>query len=762
MKGYNIINEDGQLCGWSSEKRDEDYIDIPVKLLYGEDKAIFNKETQQWEYEYADSGLGIIIEENPFTLVGNQVLSSIYIGNICPDNGDTILDKSTDISVLIPCYGKSDYIVDAVKSCINQTMKPVSVVVLLMDDLSIAMKDELEALDEIVTCYISERLNAVASRNKLVNEYCTTDWFVFLDGDDMLKSDCIEKMYNEDACVVYPAMQFMNDDDSIDEDVITEVIPFMNGNHTNAMTKNMTCLMHKDVFNEVGLDEELCNGGEDFDFNTRLLALKKYDISCIYDTCSYYRQVQEGLTKKAAFYESHLKSVVKNLEFLHSEFVEYTGYDELEDRFYNNPTLLTIYEAIKDESRDLDNKRKIVIEKDNNIRLKLDKSKRLEPLDEYSEDKFTLLYGNESDVEYLREDLNGKKFDVIFLQPLTKETIFEETFPMVLINNTIVNEIKDLRSYNLLNYLLENYHCIQYPLFESGYTDDTEVLFDNIKNASQVNDVTKEQIELIDAKKVPITKESTKVYWLQFIFHKTCNKACEYCALRTTECALTDKEIHKNFETMLKYFAKNLDGKIEIQILGGEPTLWSDDLTKDILNTINKYKRFILFTNGANKNSMFYGKKAIKNNVTYITHITDWKEHPEKLYRENLLKNETATIVITHNDIEDFKTLVLSDDKIKHTLVSPCTDSPNPKLDLSDEEWTDLSQFLVDNGFDYISKCENNNSMTFDCNTLTGTYCCKSHDYVSYDEVLTQEKTGCSSCIFRDNCIYKTTTTDQE
>ena len=66
-----------------------------------------------------------------------DVFCGLYLGAVSCMGGNRTHEKSGGVSVLIPCYGKSLYVKEAVESCLNQTMKAEKVIVLLMDDDSI-------------------------------------------------------------------------------------------------------------------------------------------------------------------------------------------------------------------------------------------------------------------------------------------------------------------------------------------------------------------------------------------------------------------------------------------------------------------------------------------------------------------------------------------------------------------------------------------------------------------------------------------------
>lgn len=462
---YNLLDKDNNFVG-NSKIKIGNYTTVPVKPLRFDEKAKFIN--GKWEYNFEKKLVAI---ETRFSMIDYFIIQ-LYFGNLEIENGTTVLEKSKDISVLIPCYGKAKYIVDCVKSCVNQTMKPYEIVVLLMDNESIALKNELEKIG--ATCYIGEKTNACNSRTQLVNEYCKTEWFIFLDADDLLMNNCIETLYKEKASVVYPVIL------KIDEqgNEITKLEDMKEATHLQSLRQNLTSLMTKTIFNEVGLDESLCNGGEDFDFNLRLLALKKYKVAHTIKSAYLYRYCENGLTKKKEFYQSHFNSVVKNIDFLHQHYI---GDNEFEKSFAENPTLETLVKHFPCDKFNL------IAEKRDVIEYKKSVSKFRTPLAEYNKNQFVVLNGK------IENDFNfeGKTFDVMFLETVNENNCYDDFIPMV-INKDI--DIKGKIGWELLTYLLDNYAC-----FES-YEDTKElpddVIFEKMKNSKNKNEELEKQLEL--------------------------------------------------------------------------------------------------------------------------------------------------------------------------------------------------------------------------------------------------------------------------
>lgn len=702
MQYYTMVNTDGEYSGITTVKLNRMiYTDVPVKPITGDEKAVFNFNTNEWEYEFEAHKMER--EDSIYSII-NSIPATLYTDNIIPLNGSLALEKSTDITVLIPCYGKAKYIEEAVKSCINQTMKPVSIIVLLMDDESIAMKEELESLDTIVTCIVSERLNACASRTKLVNEYCQTDWFILLDADDTLKENFIEETYKVEGSVIVPRKQLMTEDGStiIYEDVFTKQV-YLCGNPFIFIFNNLTSLMNKEVFNSIGLDEELCNGGEDFDFVIRLFEQRKYKVAVAGNTCYNYRQCV-GLSNLDAFYKSYLNAVVKNLEFLHKEYVAYKGYDKFEDLFYHNPTVETY---ISFQNYELAN---IVIDKDTLIKYKLYMSKKRTPLAPYSKDQFIVI-GDKEIPDFMYAN---KTFDVMFLTELSFYNIFDDNGIDMVINKDILPEIEELKGYDLLVYLLDNYACFVENNESERRTN--EEIKEQLYKSAEHNVLLKKQIEVAETKpkKYKSREEYTIPLNINFILHRECNLQCSYCNLGSNRGAgaISDDEMFERFDEALTYIEKKLKGySITIGISGGEPTIWTEYFINKLLDRLKNYRKINLFSNGTNRDNTWYKQ----DNVCIIEHYVDWKNNPERLNLSNVPINSAQLVVVTRDEVEDVEKVLNVIDN-KNVIFSHCNGSPNKEENLTSEDLDRLYEILDDNNVVVRDDCSTGSSVEIDLN----------------------------------------------
>lgn len=111
------------------------------------------------------------------------------------------------VSVIIPVYNVEKYVKKAINSVIQQTYKNIEI--LLVDDgstdSSSRICDDLASEDSRITVYHSENRGVSAARNDGI-EKASGDWLMFVDADDWIDDDAIERLLNaegiEDADII--------------------------------------------------------------------------------------------------------------------------------------------------------------------------------------------------------------------------------------------------------------------------------------------------------------------------------------------------------------------------------------------------------------------------------------------------------------------------------------------------------------------------------------------------------------------------------
>jgi glycosyltransferase involved in cell wall biosynthesis len=93
-----------------------------------------------------------------------------------------------DVSILISCYKKEEYLDECVFSVTEQTVRPKEII--LAHDGCESPSSHIDA----TTLIYPKNMGVVKIRNEMVR-FCQSKFIIFLDGDDKLPPDYIEKMF---------------------------------------------------------------------------------------------------------------------------------------------------------------------------------------------------------------------------------------------------------------------------------------------------------------------------------------------------------------------------------------------------------------------------------------------------------------------------------------------------------------------------------------------------------------------------------------
>ncbi|QDT14176.1 glycosyltransferase family 2 protein [Alienimonas californiensis] len=105
------------------------------------------------------------------------------------------------VSVLIPCYNRADSLPESVRSALNQTVRPLEIIVVDdgSTDGSANAADALNVAGGVPIRVVRQRNGgAAAARNRGLVE-CRGDWVAFLDSDDTWAPDKLERQLNAAA-----------------------------------------------------------------------------------------------------------------------------------------------------------------------------------------------------------------------------------------------------------------------------------------------------------------------------------------------------------------------------------------------------------------------------------------------------------------------------------------------------------------------------------------------------------------------------------
>lgn len=190
-----------------------------------------------------------------------------------------------DVSVLITCFNKEQYLDECISSVLRQTKEPREIIV---------VHDECEAPmhhAEATTIMLPKNLGVARARHEAFR-FSVGELILFLDGDDVISPDYLEKMtmtIANGSDIVYPDIYFFGAGKKLS--VLTEKVEPALVEKLQRLPIPVTCLMKREVYtklNGFGKWEVL----EDLDFWLRAMC-NGYTFNRA-DTLLWYRQEGTG------------------------------------------------------------------------------------------------------------------------------------------------------------------------------------------------------------------------------------------------------------------------------------------------------------------------------------------------------------------------------------------------------------------------------------------------------------------------------------
>ena len=110
-------------------------------------------------------------------------------------------------TVGIPCYNQSEYVADAIQSALDQSVKCEVIVV---NDGS--TDDSLEIIKRFPVKVIDQVNKGLSSARNTVIMNATTDYILWLDADDILLENCVERLQQEKEDIIAPSFKCFGKD----------------------------------------------------------------------------------------------------------------------------------------------------------------------------------------------------------------------------------------------------------------------------------------------------------------------------------------------------------------------------------------------------------------------------------------------------------------------------------------------------------------------------------------------------------------------
>ena len=231
------------------------------------------------------------------------------------------MNQKPKVSVIIASYNYGKYIDETILSVKNQTFQDFEIIVI--DDCSsdpfTQEKIKEIAQDKTITLIQnSENKGVVYSRNYAISK-ASADYILCLDSDDMIRSDCLEKMYGkvDKYDIVGARVQEFGASNKV-----TTRTGFDKYTFCFKCTIHNSSLFKKSLWQEVGgYNENMNNGCEDYDFWLAMVEAGA-KVTILKDLLIFYRIHGISRNTRASKHSEELSlNIVKNHPILFRWFL---------------------------------------------------------------------------------------------------------------------------------------------------------------------------------------------------------------------------------------------------------------------------------------------------------------------------------------------------------------------------------------------------------------------------------------------------------
>jgi len=240
------------------------------------------------------------------------------------------------VSIIIPVYNSAKYLAETIQSALNQSWQNIELIVVNngSTDNSLAIAESFES--EKIKIFSQANKGASGARNRGLQE-AKGDYIQFLDADDLLSPDKIEKQMmqlseNADLLSICPTIHFNNNDTLIDKvpnafestyyydsKAPFEFLLKLYGaeNNRGAMIPIHSWLTPAHLITKAGCWDESLNINDDGEFFCRVV-LASGGIVVANDTFCYYRKHTQSLSLSAGRGIKALESEYKAISLINS------------------------------------------------------------------------------------------------------------------------------------------------------------------------------------------------------------------------------------------------------------------------------------------------------------------------------------------------------------------------------------------------------------------------------------------------------------
>ena len=223
------------------------------------------------------------------------------------------------VSIIIPNYNYARYLSDAIESALNQSYKPIEVIVVNNGSTDNSL-EILKHFENRIRVIDQANLGQSGARNSGLN-HAQGDYIAFLDADDYWHPEKIEKqvkLLSSNTRLVYSGISKIN---NFDRKITSQIEPIFRGNCSEyflsepavsiVLSGESTAIFSRTLINEVGNFDGNLNSAAGWDFFRRCSRYSSFDF--VPEPLTYYRAHGSNLSNSNLSNISDIRKAYRKL-----------------------------------------------------------------------------------------------------------------------------------------------------------------------------------------------------------------------------------------------------------------------------------------------------------------------------------------------------------------------------------------------------------------------------------------------------------------
>jgi len=231
---------------------------------------------------------------------------------------------TTKVSIIIPVYNCEKYIKQCIDSCLLQTYDNIEIIVI--DDGSKDSSLRIACQYDKVKVFHKENGGTASALNLGISK-ASGEWIKWVSADDVLTNDAVQILVDNalrtpdnQNVIFYTDYWYIDKNGTITGEFIERNLNNLTQNERNGILwqyfygNGSSSLMHKSIFERVGMYDDSLKASEDYEFWLRACLVYNVRLYLIPQKTLYYRRHDDQLTHKmGGYYDSIIREKIQKM-----------------------------------------------------------------------------------------------------------------------------------------------------------------------------------------------------------------------------------------------------------------------------------------------------------------------------------------------------------------------------------------------------------------------------------------------------------------